>query len=555
LVWMTRPVPAPRVTRIVKITNDGLTKQRFVNDGSRLYYAAGARDTHMRMFQVSLKGGEPLLMPRLTGMLPLAISPDRSEMLLGQILQGAVNVGTVDGPFPIWVADTLGNAPRRWGGIVAQEISWSPKGDEILYSNGPELRIARGDGSQSRLVTKAKGLVAYPVWSPGADSIRFTLMTSQSEQLWQVNADGTHLHEVFPDWRDHQPEAGVWTAGGKYFVLTAGVAGTRDLWTIPTERRFLETSAPSAVRLTPGPMKAYLPQASPDGHRIFFQGQLSSAELVRYDSKLDSWATYLGGLPATQVEFSQDGKWIVYARPPERSIWRRSASGSDGLQLSDPALTCLNPRWSPDGKLITFTGARIGESSRLYVVPAAGGEVRQLTSGADGSKSDNDGNWSPDGATLVFGAQFGDPSVEDRKRLALETVDLQTGRIARLPGTEGLWSPRRSPDQRYIAAMGLPNRLWLYEVETGKRTLLTKIGAGWPCWSRDSQYVYFQDTPGTDWYRVSIKDARAERVMSLAGLKMDSNGLGWVGLTPDGATIATRDAGGTEIYGLDWEWQ
>jgi hypothetical protein len=90
------------------------------------------------MFQVNLKGGDPLPLPRLTGMLPLDISPDRSEMLLGQILKGPSNEGTIDGPFPVWVADTLGNAPRRLGGLSAQEVRWSPTGDRILYSNGPD---------------------------------------------------------------------------------------------------------------------------------------------------------------------------------------------------------------------------------------------------------------------------------------------------------------------------------------------------------------------------------------------------------------------------------
>ena len=484
LFWLTRPVPLPRVTRIMQLTTDGLTKQLFVNDGSRLYYAAGARDHNIRMFQVSLKGGDALPMPRLTGMLPLDISPDHSEMLLGQILPATANEGTIDGPFPIWIADTLGNAPRRLGGLTAQEVRWSPKGDEILCSSGSELRIARGDGSQSHVVTTVRGLVRYPVWSPEGDAIRFTLETKQSEALWEVAADGTHLHEVFPKWRDYEPEAGVWTPAGNYFVFTAGPAGTRDLWAVRQARRLFKAITPAPMRLTPGPMKAYLPQSNPNGHRLFFLGQLSTAELVRYDRNLNRWTPYLGGLAAMQVDYSRDGKWIIFARSPDHSIWRSAADGGEQRQLSEPPLICMNPRWSPDGTQITFTGARNGEASRLYIVPAAGGAVQQLTRGADGSGADSDGNWSPDSATLIFGASSGDLSMEERKRLVLETVDVKTQRVARLPGTEGLWSPRWSPDGRYIAAMGFPNRLWLYDVQTRARTQLTRIGAGWPNWSR-----------------------------------------------------------------------
>lgn len=551
--WLTRPMPPPRVARIVQITTDGQMKQRLVNDGTRLYYAAGKRDSDIRMFQVSLKGGDPLPMPRLTGMLPLDISPDRSELLLGQILNGPLNESTIDGPFPIWVADTLGNALRRVGGLSAQEARWSPTGDRILYSNGPELRIARSDGSESHTVAMVKGMVRYPQWSPDGRSIRFTLQTEKSRMVWEVAPDGTRLDAVFPEWADQAPQSGAWTPDGKYFVFTAGPGGVKDLWAVRQTRRLFETAVPRPVRLTTGPMQADLAEAGADGRRIFFLGTLSNGELVRYDPKADGWTPYLGGLGAMQVDFSRDGKWVTYAHCPEGSIMRIGVDGSDRLQLTAPPFFALNPRWSPDGAEITFFGGLPGEAHRLYLVPGAGGAVRQLTHGEAGSMGDDDGSWSPDGASLVFGARFGEPSVDDRQRLALEIVDVKTQRISKLPGSQGLWSPRWSPDGRYVAAMGFPNRIWLYDVTARAAAELTTIGAAWPSWSRDSQYVYFENNANSVWYRVRVKDRRLERLASLSGLKMRPAGLGWTGLTPDGSLISTRDAGGAEIYALDWE--
>jgi len=333
----------------------------------------------------------------------------------------------------------------------------------------------------------------------------------------------------------------------------AGQGGTRDLWAVRQTKRLFETAAPIPVQLTTGPMKADLPEASADGHRIFFLGTLSNGELVRYDRKSDRWTPYLEGLAAMQLDFSRDGKWVTYARCPEGSIWRIALDGSDRLQLTAPPFFALNPRWSPDGTQIALFGGLPGEVHRLYVVPATGGVVRQLTHGEAGSSGDDDGSWSPDGASLAFGAQFGDPSVDDRQRLALEIIDVKTQRISKLPGSQGLWSPRWSPDGRYIAALGFPNRTWVYNVETRARTELTTIGAGWPSWSRDSQYIYFESNANSVWYRVRIKDGRVERVASLSGLKMTTASLGWAGLAPDGSLISTRDAGGTEIYALDWE--
>jgi len=77
------------------------------------------------------------------------------------------------------------------------------------------------------------------------------------------------------------------------------------------------------------------------------------------------------------------------------------------------------------------------------------------------------------------------------------------------------------------------------------------MAASWPSWSSDSQYIQFAHD--TEWYRVRIRDGKVERVLSLSNLKTAEGSLGWLGLTPDGSLISTRDVGSTEIYALDWE--
>lgn len=68
-----------------------------------------------------------------------------------------------------------------------------------------------------------------------------------------------------------------------------------------------------------------------------------------------------------------------------------------------------------------------------------------------------DPGWSPDGTLIVFGGSTADqaahPIAERWQDRVLRIVDLRTRRISTLPGSEGLWYPRRSPDGRYIAAM------------------------------------------------------------------------------------------------------
>jgi dipeptidyl aminopeptidase/acylaminoacyl peptidase len=57
-----------------------------------------------------------------------------------------------------------------------------------------------------------------------------------------------------------------------------------------------------------------------------------------------------------------------------------------------------SPRWSPDGKSISFI-ARAGEQDQLMLVAAGGGAPRQMTDARNGVTQFA---WSPDGATLAF---------------------------------------------------------------------------------------------------------------------------------------------------------
>jgi Tol biopolymer transport system component len=254
-------------------------------------------------------------------------------------------------------------------------------------------------------------------------------------------------------------------------------------------------------------------------------------------------------MPAMQLNYSRDGKWVTYIGYADGSVWRSASDGANRLQLTAPPLVAVNPRWSPDGAQIAFFGSTPGKPSRIYVVPAAGGAVRQVTRGESGPSGDVDGTWSKDGSSMTFAAQ----SADQRNSLALHTIDLTTQRISQLPESDGLWSPRWSPDGRYIGALDPQFRLWLYDLETGAKTKLTTFSAGFPSWSSDGQYLYFEDNSMTTWYRVRIANRIVERVASLRDLKMAPSTLGWVGLAPDGSLISTRDAGRTEIYGLDWE--
>jgi len=554
LIWLSRSPAPPRVTGTTQITRDGGRKcASYVTDGTRLYYALEPV-YNLKFFQVSVNGGEPVPMPQLDGLCPVAISPDHSELMLQQLTAS---------PFPLWVASTLGSRPRRLGDLSsAADPSWSPQGGQIVYTSGSDLRLARKDGTGSRKLVTVPGYPHAPCWSPDGRSIRFTVSQDTSDDrefpvwgnmLWEVSADGSRLHALFPEWTDHQQSYGKWTSDGKYFIFSA-LQTSSDIWAVRESRRLFEIGRRAPMRLTTGPAQVSHPIPSPDGKRIFFYGTLDRGELVRYDPKSSQWIPYLSGMPAMQLEYSRDGKWLTYVSYPEASL---ASDGSQQLQLTTPPLKAFNPRWSPDRTQIAFAGSLPRKSWRVYVVPAAGGAVQQLTNGEGGPRGDLDPGWSPDGASIVFstGPTAGDQGNTDpRVRMMLWTLDVKTGRVSILPGSQGLWSPRWSPDGRYIAALGFPKwHLMLYRVATHQQTEIAGWFAGWPSWSRDSQFVYFRDDAA--WYRVRIGARKPERVTKVENFRSapSAPNFNWVGLAPDGSLISTRDVGSTEIYALDWE--
>jgi eukaryotic-like serine/threonine-protein kinase len=136
-------------------------------------------------------------------------------------------------------------------------------------------------------------------------------------------------------------------------------------------------------------------------------------------------------------------------------------------------------------------------------------------------------------------------------------LDLKTRNASKLPGSDGLFSPRWSPNGRYVAAMTVDSlKLMLFDFTTQKWTELAKMLVAYPNWSRDGRYLYFDGTAENEpgYFRMRISDRKLERVLSLKGFQQAVGTFGqWSGLTPDESPLYVRDASIQEIYALDWE--
>ncbi len=563
LYVMTRPLPPPRVLRTVQITSDGRAKGGpLVTDGARIYFSEAVAGRGV-LAQVSVAGGETVLIPTpFQNAYPLDISPTGSELLVVSF----TDLGSSDSP--LWILPALGGSPRRFDDVIAHAGAWSPDGQSIVYAKAADLYLAKSDGSESRKLVTVGGLPSQVRWSPDGRMLRLTLNepNRHSSSLWEVKSDGTNLHPLLPGWSNPSSErACVWTPDGKYFLFSSSHGGTygldtlyvtANIWAIRESSGFFQRPAPQPTQLTAGPMNTGGTLPSKDGKKLFVLGWQPRGELMRFDAKSQQFVPYLSGISAEGLGFSRDGEWVAYVTLPDGTLWRSRVDGSQRFQLSFPPMQAALARWSPDGKQIAFMSRVPGKPWKISLVSAEGGSPEQLL---PGERNEAIPAWSPDGNFLAFGGAPFDEG-ETSGTMAVQVLDMRTRQVSTLPGSGGLFAPFWSPNGRYISAQ--PQAQWrklmLFDFTTQKWTELADMDVYYPTWSHDGEYIYF-DTPLRDnpaIFRVRVSNHKVEQLVSLKDFRLAGGLVGaWFGLAPDDSPLLVRNVGTQEIYALDWDAQ
>ena len=552
-LWM-RPSPPPKVSNYVQLTHDGQPKILEATDGMRLYLGMWDR-VSARIAQASVSGGDPVELAAPHNLLPFVnVSPDGAQ-LLGSDLKGN-----------LWSLSTIGGPPRQLtnaspGEALGTNAAWSPDGKMLVCCHGNDVFLAKSDGTEARKLTSVSGLPYDPQFSPDGTKLRFSLNDPKSaaRSLWEVSAQGTDLHPLFPGL--HTPaneEHGKWTPDGRYFVFQS----RGQIWVMPEKTGFLHNSVGKPMQLTDSPLNLSSPLPSKDGRKLFVVGQRLLGELVRYDAKSGEFVRFLNGISAEHVAFSKDGQWVAYVTYPEGILWRSKVDGSDRRSLSSPGMYVLHPRWSPDGRQIVFFASPHEDNlqtdnsvtdpdppyDKIYMVSRDGGVPKQLL--PDDANPQTDPNWSSDGSKLVFAGRYGES-------IPIRILDLATHQISILPESQDYFSSRWSPDGRYILALHRSSPgIVLFDLRTQKWTQLTQTATGFPNWAADGRYVYFLGHPSEHEravFRVRISDGRIELVADLKNLPITGYWSRSLTLAPDDSPLLLRNLGTQDVYSLDWE--
>lgn len=546
--FMRLPEPPPAVISSLQITNDGTSKRSLVTDGTRLYFSEYLGG-HSVLRQVSTSGGE-------TAPVPISLaSADiydfysaRPELLVKGVAEGS------ETEWPVWVLPLPAGSLRTVGNILAHAATWAPDGQHIVYARNSSLYECNADGADARELVTVPGVPFAPRFSPDGHRLRFTIrdISQRTSSLWEVSAEGKGLHPVLPDWNKPAQEfGGTWTPNGEYFVFESTRDHTQNIWALREGTSLFRKAGSEPTQLTVGPLLFSNPTPSPDGKKLFVIGQQRRFDLIRLDSKSPQFSIYLPGMSAGEADIQRNSEWITYVAHPELTLWRSKPDGSSRTQLTYAPMQVHMPRWSPDGSQIAFMASRPGKPWKIFVMPAEGGTPHEVTSG---DHNQGDPTWTSKGDSIVFaGMPWLEYGAADGPNIHI--ADLKTSQISDVAGSESFFSPRSSPDGRYLAALSTDStKLMLYDVEKKSWKQLAASRFGFENWSHDGKYLYAEDysDKADDVVRVSVASGKVDRLLSIKEIPRGFDPWEfWIGLAPDDSLLMMRDRSTQEIYSLD----
>jgi Tol biopolymer transport system component len=535
-----RNTTAPlRISEYTQLTHNGHAGNVVGTDGSRLYLTHLIRHS---IEQVAVSGGETELVSSITlpDSLLLDVSPDGSTFLV-QSYKAGVSVS-----LPLYTVQVVGGSHRYLADAV--DATWSPEGKLVAYStlNG-DIDIINSDGTSAHKLASV-GRAAYELgWSPDGRIIRF----DRENSIWEITSNGSSLHQLLAGWHPSEGKCcGRWSPDGGFFAFLSGPVGPgSQIYALDERHELLRRRANEPVQLTSGPIEWGRPVFSKDGKKIFATGSTRRGELVRLDPKSNEFQPFLGGISANLMAFSKYGQSVAYVSYPDGILWRANRDGSDRVQLTSLPLQPCSVAWSPDGSQIVFM-APSPQGWRAWIVPSRGGSPQRLL--PEDSGQETDPSWSPDGHKIIFATNvFGSSSQGSSIRI----LDLASHQISTLPGSDGKFSPRWSPDGQSIKADSLDiSTLYTFDLKTQHWSTLYKGIFAYAMWSRDSRSIYFlryADDPAI--LRVPAAGGDAKVVVGLKGFPFAGTLGVWFGLDPTDAPLMLRDVSTTDVYALTLE--
>jgi Tol biopolymer transport system component/DNA-binding winged helix-turn-helix (wHTH) protein len=244
--------------------------------------------------------------------------------------------------------------------------------------------------------------------------------------------------------------------------------------------------------------------------------------------------------------FSPDGASLAFATlrgDAMEIVVRALAPGATEVAVTNDGMQNVEPAFSPDGRMIAYHSV---ERGGLWLVPASGGVPRPLTT--FGSRP----AWSPDGTRIAFQSQSWVGSAEGLSAAGEGSTLWLVGAAGGEPrpltsipevGPGGQGAPAWSPDGRLISFLAGVRVMTVRAEGGGLRQSSADLWATGVAWERHGRSQIWTGSQAGNWFawRVPVAPRTGEpsgppQVLATGG----ENASAWAhpALSPDGRTIA-----------------